>query len=73
MGENGSIVCSTDLDATRTEWLYGNDVVIGSDGSQAEVCFAPVNDSLHNRVYTCKTYTPYGEQRQSVTVLVEGE
>ena len=73
VGEEGSMTCSSDLDAISVEWLYNHQVISYSTASQLELVFSPVNDSIHNREYTCRVTTSYGIQEQSVQPFVQSE
>ena len=72
VGNDATLTCSSDLDGTSVEWFYNGQVVVSSSGSQADLVFTPVNDSIHNRQYTCRVTTPYGTLDQPVTTLVDG-
>ena len=72
VGTVATLNCSSDLDVTMTEWLYNEGVVQSSTSSQAQLVFNPVNDTIHNRQYTCRVTSPYGVQQQTITVTVEG-
>ena len=72
MGNDATLTCSSDLDASSVEWLYNGQVVVSSSGPQADLMFTPVNDSIHNTEYTCRVTNAYGTLEQSVTTLVEG-
>ena len=72
VGTVATLTCSSDLDVTMTEWLYNGGVVQSSTSSQAQLLFNPVNDTIHNRQYTCRVTSPYGAQQQTITVTAEG-
>lgn len=73
MGETSTLTCSSDLDVSMTEWLYNSAIAVSSTGPQAELVFNPVQDTFHNRHYTCKVTSPYGVQEQTVITIVEGK
>ena len=69
-----SLSCTTDLQVESLTWLLGSEVVSNTVGEQQLVLtFDPVSDSLHNRVYTCRSVTSYGVQERNVTITVQGE
>ena len=72
VGRASTLTCSSDLDVTMTEWLYNGGVVQSSTGPQAQLLFNPVNDTIHNRQYTCRVTSPYGFQQQTVISTAEG-
>ena len=72
VGTVATLTCSSDLDVTMTEWLYHGGVVQSSTGPQTQLLFNPVNDTIHNRQYTCRVTSPYGAQQQTITVTTEG-
>ena len=72
LGESVTITCSFDLESTSIEWVYGEEVVMMTTGSQLNLTFSPVNDTINNRVYTCRALTPYGMQEESITIEVQG-
>ena len=73
VGESANIICSSDLDGTRIQWLYNGTVVANSSSSQANLIFNPVSDSLHNRQYTCRVSNMYGSVEQTITISVQGK
>ena len=73
VGERAVLQCNTDLDAVAVEWLYGGEVVVRSSAHSAELQFDPVNDSIHDRQYTCRVISPYGIQERNTTVTVTGK
>ena len=72
VGRASTLTCSSDLDVTMTEWLYNGGVVQSSTGPHAQLLFNPVNDTIHNRQYTCRITSPYGVQQQTVIITAEG-
>jgi len=73
VGESAVLQCNTDLDATAVQWLYGGEVVVQSTAHYAELQFYPVNDSIHDRQYTCRVISPYGIQERNTTVTITGK
>ena len=74
-GENAALNCTSYLDNTRVEWEY-NGVVVAKDegGVMVKLTFVPVNDSIHDGLFTCKVYTRAGAVfTDSVTVTVNGK
>ena len=72
VGRASTLTCSSDLDVTMTEWLYNGGVVQSSTAPQTQLLFNPVNDTIHNRQYTCRVTSPYGVQQQTVIITAEG-
>ena len=72
VGRTSTLTCSSDLDVTMTEWLYNVGVVQSSTGPQTQLLFNPVNDTIHNRLYTCQVTSPYGVQQQTIIITAEG-
>ena len=72
VGTVATLTCSSDLDVTTTEWLYNGGEVQSSTAPQAQLLFNPVNDTIHNRQYTCRVTSPYGVQQQTISVTAEG-
>ena len=73
LGNTATLTCTYDLTAIAVEWVYNGQVLVHTAESQAELVFNPVNDSLHNREYTCRAISQYGIQEASVTTTVTGE
>ena len=72
VGDTVTITCSFDLSLTSIMWLYDDVVAMSSSDSQLNLTFSPVNDTIHNRQYTCRVTTPYGEQEENITISVQG-
>ena len=73
VGQSASLTCSSDLDVSSIEWLYGGQVVARSTSRQElELEFNPVNDTIHGREYTCRVTSPYGSQEETVSIVAEG-
>ena len=74
VGDTAAITCSSDLDVSSIEWVYDDQVVLSSVGQQElELVFNPVNDTIHNKTYTCRVTSPYGVQEHKVTLTVTGK
>ena len=71
VGESAQITCSSDLDVTTIEWLYNGELITSSNRPSSILIFETVYYSFHNRQYTCKVTTPYGEQEDTVAIIVE--
>ncbi len=57
VGEMNIITCSTSLDISDIVWIDDMDAVVASSSEgvqQLDLVFNPVNDSIHNRMYTCR-------------------
>ena len=57
VGEMNIITCSTSLDISDIVWIDEMDTIVASNSEgvqQLDLVFNPVNDSLHNRMYTCR-------------------
>ena len=55
------------------EWLYNGEVVVNSTGQQANLTFDPVEDDIHNRVYTCRANASDVSFTSSITISVQGK
>ena len=73
VGEVASITCNTDLDIEYMEWLQNGQVVVSSTGYEVQLSFNPVNDTIHNKEYTCRATSPYGIQEESVSVITQSK
>ena len=75
VGQSVTVRCSSDVPATRMEWLT-NGVVVESVAStqQLDLVFSLVNDSIHNQVYTCRVTREVDgtTATQNFTVKVDG-
>ena len=57
VGAMNTITCSTSLDISNIVWIVGMDTIVASNSEgvqQLDLVFNPVNDSIHNRMYTCR-------------------
>lgn len=72
IGESATVTCSFDLDFITIEWFYNGQMIASSSVSETELVFNPVNDSIHNRQYTCRVTTMFGTQEDSITITVQG-
>ena len=76
VGQSATARCFSDVPATRMEWLT-NGVVVESAAStkQWNLLFVPVNDSIHNQVYTCRVTREVDGMtaQQNFTVNVDGK
>ena len=73
LGMSAQLSCATDLaPVAAVEWLYGSAVIAQSLSNSAQLVFPTVNDTLHNRQYTCRTSTAYGVQERNTTITVSG-
>ena len=74
VGQQASVVCSSDLDVNMIEWIYNYNVVVQSSAvDQLSLVFNPVNDSIHSRQYTCRVTSPYGIQEETIQVTAESK
>ena len=72
LGASLQLNCSSDLATSTAEWLYNEDVIAQSVSSEVLLVIPAVNDSLHNRQYTCRVTSPYGVQERNTTITVTG-
>ncbi len=74
VGRHETLSCTTDLDIVTIEWVLvnGNEVVVTSTDQQADLVFAPVNDTLHLVEFKCIVTSPYGTQEKTITLEVDG-
>ena len=56
VGTSATLTCTSDVSADQIEWLDSERRVVARVTSmdQLELTFNPVNDSIHNSVYTCR-------------------
>ena len=77
VGQSATASCRSDPPATRIEWFStSNGEVIESALSTQELdlVFSPLNDSIHNEVYTCRVTREGGIiATQNFTVNVDGK
>ena len=71
MGTSATFTCVSDLTATNIEWVYFEVVAVDTTGEEVDLTFDPVNDSIHDRVYTCRATIEGNPFTDSVTVTVE--
>ena len=72
-----TINCTTDLMVRSIEWLFSGEVVADLEDTTGqqflELIFDPVNDTIHERVYTCRINATDGFIIENATeVIVEG-
>ena len=74
VGEAASITCVSDAPATRIEWLDSERRVVARVTSmdQLDLTFNPVNDNVHNSVYTCQVTRGDRMVEDNVTITVIG-
>ena len=74
VGSSAMARCSSDITATRIEWLK-NLVIVTSAifTSELVLMFSPVNDSIHNQVYVCRVTRDGGVALQNFTANVDGK
>lgn len=72
LGTSTQLNCSTDLVALMVEWLYSGMVIVQNLADNSLLAIPAVNDSLHNRQYTCRITTPFGMQERNTTISVTG-
>ena len=72
MGDTITITCSSDLDAIAVQWYYNSQLIVNSPGSQADLVFSPVNDSIHNTAYLCSVLTSSCSSGVATIVIVQG-
>ena len=75
-GMSATLTCTSDAPATKIEWLDSEERVVARVTSMnwLDLIFNPVNDSIHNSVYTCRVTR--GEEmvaEQTITVDVTGK
>ena len=76
VGMSATLTCTSDVSANRIEWLDSERRVVAMTTAmdQLDLTFNPVNDSIHNSVYTCRV-TKGDEMvaEQTITVDVTGK
>ena len=74
VGMLATLTCTSDVSANRIEWLDSDRRVVArvTSMNRLELTFNPVNDSIHNSVYTCKVTRREAMNEDSVTIDVTG-
>lgn len=77
VGSCETLTCTTDLDVESIEWVLVRgpgmeEVVVSSTEQEANLVFAPINDSVHQLDYKCTITSPYGAQEQIITLVITG-
>ena len=78
VGMEHTITCTTPIPSgAMLEWLDSADVTLFSTTTMQtlDLVFSPVNDSIHNRQYSCRVTTPSDpmfEAVETITVTVTG-
>lgn len=78
VGQNATISCVSDSDASDIIWKQGNNVISHLQSvNRLDLSFIPVNDSIHENTYTCEANLAGSQRNQSnatanVFVTVEG-
>ena len=73
IGSTVSIRCSSDLGVTSTEWLYNGQVIESAEGAEAVLVIESVSDVLHDREYTCRAISRFGNEERGIRILVKGQ
>lgn len=73
VGQQATLVCSSDFAVTSIQWLYEDDAIVTSSDSTAELVLSPVTDELHLRQYVCVVTTSFGMEDRTVSVSVQGK
>ena len=77
VGVMNTITCSTSLDISDIVWIDDMDTIVASNSDgvqQLDLVFNPVNDSIHNRMYTCRvTSLAKLVIRETVNITVTGK
>ena len=76
VGTNVTITCHSDTDTVKMEWIRDKDVIVAAmpNTRQLDLSFTPVNDSVHNKVFTCRvTINDVTVAEQNFTMRVTSE
>ncbi len=73
VGSDLQLNCSSDLAILTAEWLYDGMVITQNTAGEAILEIPAVNDSLHNRQFTCRVATPFGVQERNTTITVTSQ
>ena len=74
VGQRATITCTTDTESSNIQWLFnGVAVVEAVNTDQLDLEFNPVNDNIHNRVYTCSATINGVQHESSIIAIVDGE
>ena len=71
---SATLTCTSDVSANQIEWLDSERRVVARVTSmdQLDLIFNPVNDSIHNSVYTCRVTRGEEIAEQNITIDVTG-
>ena len=71
---SATLTCTSDVSANQIEWLDNERRVVARVTSmdRLDLTFNPVNDSIHNSVYTCRVTRGDDIFEDSVTITVAG-
>ena len=71
---SATLTCTSEVSANQIEWLDSDRRVVARVTSmdQLDLTFNPVNDSIHNSVYTCRVTRGEAMNEDSVTIDVTG-
>ena len=74
VGMSATLTCTSDVSANQIEWLDSERRVVARVTSmdQLDLIFNPVNDSIHNSVYTCRVTRGEEIAEQNITIDVTG-
>ena len=74
VGMSATLMCTSDVSADQIEWLDSERRVVARVTSmdRLDLTFNPVNDSIHNSVYTCRVTKGEARNEESVTIDVTG-
>ena len=79
VGMLATLTCTSDISADRIEWLDQSDldserraVARVTSMDRLDLTFNPVNDSIHNSVYTCRVTRGDKMFEENITITVSG-
>ncbi len=74
MGEDATFTCTSDLADRTIQWEFNGVPVVADTGEIVELTFDPVNDSIHDGLFSCRAITAAGGNfTDSVIVMVQGK
>ena len=74
VGMSATLTCTSDVSADKIEWLDNDRRVVArvTFSDRFDLTFNPVNDSLHNSVYTCQVTRGDVIIEQGIFIAVTG-
>ena len=71
---SATLTCTSEVSTNQIEWLDNERRVLArvTSMNRLDLTFNPVNDSIHNSVYTCRVTKGEAMNEDSITIDVTG-